>query len=163
MIAAAALVAVSMSLAGCVVVNLPVKPPVVTEPQQTQPPTDGTTEDCTGVDVRLNQPGTYTLTGDCGEITVEGADITVETGNIDALVIRGDRITATSAKVGRIEIGGNGNTISAEDAGGITINGDRNAITSHTVFGVTIGGNDNTVEAKVTGEIVQSGDRNQVG
>jgi hypothetical protein len=159
-------VAVALGLSGCIVVQVPT--PAVTDdadPTRTAlPDAVGSTADCTDADIRLTQASTsYTLTGDCGVVTIEGADITVDAGNLDGLVIRGDRILIEAAAVGSIEIGGTQNTVDAEDVGAVSINGDRNEIDAFTVFTVAVSGNDNEIDASGTGAVTQSGERNRIG
>jgi hypothetical protein len=152
-------------LSSCVFIQAPdAAPPAATQQNSPLPPTEGSTQDCPDDDVTLNQSGTtYTLTGDCGVVTIAGNDIVVDAGNLEGVRLNGDRLTVTATAVGAITVGGNDNLVTVDDAGGVTINGDRNAVEAFTVFGVTIGGNDNTVHATVTGEIVQNGERNAVG
>jgi hypothetical protein len=159
----------TLGLSGCFIVQAPPSfdPNVIDPtPSTTTPIPDvaGSTADCTHADIRLTEANaTYTLTGECGIVTIEGADITVDAGNLEGLVVRGDRITVEAAAVGSIKVSGTENTITVDDAGAISINGDRNRIRAFTVYTVDVSGNDNVVAATSTGDVTQSGARNTIG
>jgi hypothetical protein len=147
---------VVLALTGCVFVR-----PTVTQPSTV--PTSGSFQKCDGVDFTVTGTGFYTLQGDCGVVTVTGNDITIKADDVEAYVIKGDRVNIDGGAIGRIDLEGNDNEIEGDDVGGVNISGDRNTIDVDKVMAVTIEGNDNVVDAEVTGEIVQSGDRNLVG
>ena len=145
-----------LALAGCVFVR-----PTATQPDTV--PTNGSFQQCEGVDFTVTGIGFYTLQGDCGVVTVTGNDITIKADSVEAYVIRGDRIDIEGDDIGRIDLQGNDNSIEGDGVGGVNISGDRNTIDVDDVMAVTIEGNDNVVDGDVTGEVVQSGDRNLVG
>lgn len=155
LVAALSLTAV-LALSGCVFVR-----PTVTQPDTV--PTNGSFQKCDGVDFTVTGMGFYTLQGDCGVVTVTGNDITIKADDVEAYVIKGDRIDIEGDAIGRIDLEGNDNSIDGDDVGGINISGDRNTIDVDKVIAVTIEGNDNVVDGDVTGEVVQAGDRNLVG
>lgn len=118
---------------------------------------------CTTADVELDQPGvTYTLTGDCGTVTVQGADITLNAQSIGVLEISGDQMTIETGSLGTLEVRGNENTLSADQVGVMSFSGDRNVLTANQVGTVTLMGNDNSVTADQVGAVDDSGERNLV-
>ena len=154
--------AVVVSLAGCITVQLP--PSAAPGQDQVTPSPSASVGVTCGEDVALlNSPGEYRIDGDCDQLTLEGVDITVSAGDVDALIIRGDRVTVTADDIDSVDLAGNDNTVALEDADRITIAGDRNTLQGSEFDAVTIRGNDNTLSAAVVDTLDDSGDRNVVG
>ena len=152
----------SVSLAGCITVNLPSG-----EEQPAPGVTPGSDDDsrttiaCTDGTALINQAGTdYLVTGDCETVTIEGAGIDVHVENTNALVVRGDGNDVEVAKLGSVLINGQDNEISATETlavAKIEIAGNQNDVsTLGTIDAVVLNGNENDIE--YVGEIVTLSD-----
>jgi PBP1b-binding outer membrane lipoprotein LpoB len=140
--AATVLVAAGLLLTGCVTVNVAPKPTATPAPSAS---VTGSA-DCTAQNLTLNQPGLhYTLTGTCGEISIQGQDITVSMVSAKSVTINGDRNTVTAKSLGAVSIQGQDNTMSATVVGALTINGDRNTVTAPAIGPKSVNGQANTV------------------
>ncbi|MCU1413159.1 MAG: hypothetical protein JWN80_499, partial [Microbacteriaceae bacterium] len=101
---------------------------------------------CSAQNLTLNQPGVhYSLTGNCGEVSIQGQDITVTMVSAKSLTINGDRNTVTAKSLGAVSVQGQDNTMSATVIGALTINGDRNTVTAPAVGPKSVNGQSNSV------------------
>ncbi len=99
-----------------------------------------------GKNIALNQPsGHYTLTGQCGIVSIEGAGITATIESAKSVAINGDRNTVTGKSLALMSIQGQDNTVSATVIGSLAINGDRNSVTSPAIGPKAVNGQGNTV------------------
>jgi len=160
--AASIALVLSVSLAGCITVNLPADP-AQPAPDVTQESYDDarTTIACTDGTALVNQAGTdYLVTGNCETVTIEGAGIDVHVENTNALVVRGDGNDVEAAKLGSVLINGQDNEISATETlavAKIEIAGNGNDVsTLGTIDAVVLNGNENDIE--YVGEIVSLSD-----
>lgn len=122
--------------------------------------------DCGGQAVTLTTATlSYTLTGDCPSVTVEGDGITVNGPAVAALEIKGSSNVITLSSVGPVTIGGQDNSVAAQTVDTFAITGDRNRIDSaSTVTGGSFAGNENQVHAPSgIGTVTDTGAGNTAG
>lgn len=73
----------------------------------------GATYDC-GEDGSVNivhDGGTYTLTGECTQVNVEGSNVHITVADVESLAINGNGNVVRAATVGTILINGDQNTV----------------------------------------------------
>jgi len=160
--------AVVFLLAGCITIQSPSgadsNGPGITGAPGGANPGAGSRTDCTGQAVLLNQAGaTYTLSGKCGQVSVQGQGIVVRMDDAAGVEIRGDRITVDVDTAGALAISGQDNTVVADSLDAVAIRGDRNRVEGDRIRALTINGNDNTVRSdSAIGGVVDNGSRNSV-
>jgi hypothetical protein len=138
--AAIVMAAGALLLTGCVTANI--------TPTPAPSATATGSSDCTAKNITLNQPGMhYTLTGNCGDVSIQGQGITVSLDSAKALTISGDRNIVTGKTFGAVSIQGQDNTISATVIGALTINGDRDTVTAPSIGPRSVSGNGDSVGA----------------
>jgi hypothetical protein len=134
---------VLLSLTGCVVVR--VAPTATLRPTSTR----GAIVDCTGRGMTLNQPNTvYRLSGNCGDLTVQGQGIVITMDSARSLTISGDRATVTADTLGLLSISGQDSSVTADTVGALTIRGDRNTVRSDSIGPSSIAGHGDVVGGK---------------
>jgi hypothetical protein len=124
------------------------------------------TLDCGNAPLTLTAATTsYTLTGTCPSVLVEGEGITVNAPDVVSLEIRGSTVTVSAGAISTLTISGGSNVIQAQSLGTVTVSGDSNKLTSATdVAGGVINGGSNEVHAPGTiGAITGSGEGNTTG
>lgn len=97
---------------------------------------DSATHDC-GADPVVNISkggGTYTFTGACKQVNVNGSDVTVTIETVDELNVNGTKNKITAAAVGAINVNGTKNSIkwkattTGKKKPAVAVNGKGNAI-----------------------------------
>ncbi len=81
-------------------------------------PEDGTTWDC-GTDPKVNvnyAEGSFTFTGTCEEVNVNGAKVTVKAENVDTLNVNGDKNKISTLILGAVNINGTSNKVTYKKA-----------------------------------------------
>lgn len=79
---------------------------------------DGTTWDCASdpkVNVNYGE-GSFTFTGTCEEINVNGAKVTIKAENVDTLNVNGDKNKISTAVLGAANINGTSNKVTYKKA-----------------------------------------------
>jgi hypothetical protein len=160
--AASIALVLSVSLAGCITVNLPADP-AQPAPGVTLGGDDDarTTIACTDGTALVNQAGTdYLVTGNCDTVTIEGKDIDVHIESTASLVVRGDGNDVEVAKLGNVLINGQDNDIEVTETltvDKVEIAGNQNDVsTQGTITAVVLNGNNNAIE--YVGEIATISD-----
>jgi hypothetical protein len=160
----------AVTLSGCITVQLPAKDDDDRDPapqsSQASPQQAEDVVQCGAEDVLLNQANTtYTLEGDCEEVSIQGTDITLLAENIDELTINGDRNTVKAQVLDEVEVSGQENTVAATGLREVSISGDRNTVDAGgDIDEVEVGGSDNVVSAEGSiRQVEDNGQRNTIG
>jgi len=167
--ASAVALAALLALSGCITVQVPPSGSAPSaaasaEGEESLRPAPGAVVDCDSRPVLLNQAGaTYRLSGNCGTVTIEGQDITVDLDGAAVVEIRGDRVSIDADMIGALSLSGQNNSVDADSADSATVAGDRNDLELDSIGSLTIDGNDNRVDTdQPIGTVADNGSRNLV-